>query len=134
MELNHLRNDYIYIFKWFLDHQMKANSNKSHLITNKQSCMNLKIENINIENRTCERLLEVHCVKKCLFSEFFWSVFSRIWTEYGEIPSVSPYSVRMQETTARKTPNTDTFHAVVKLDNTLKFNEHQDGIIKKVSH
>ena len=28
---------------------------------------------------------------------FFWSVFSRIRTEYGEIPSISPYSVRMQE-------------------------------------
>ena len=23
--------------------------------------------------------------EKCLYSEFFWSVFSRIWTEHGEI-------------------------------------------------
>ena len=35
--------------------------------------------------------------KKCLYSELFWSVFSRIRTEYGEMWSVSPYSVRMQE-------------------------------------
>ena len=27
--------------------------------------------------------------KKCQYSEFFWSVFSRIWTEYGEIRSIS---------------------------------------------
>ena len=27
--------------------------------------------------------------EKCLFSELFWSVFSRIWTEYGEIRSIS---------------------------------------------
>ena len=32
-------------------------------------------------------------------SELFWSVFSRIWTEYGEIGSISPYSVRMRENT-----------------------------------
>ena len=27
----------------------------------------------------------------------FWSVFSRIQTEYGEILGISPYSVQMQE-------------------------------------
>ena len=37
--------------------------------------------------------------KKCLYSELFWSVFSRIRTEYGEIRSISPYSVQMLETT-----------------------------------
>ena len=35
--------------------------------------------------------------KKCLYSEFFWSVFSRIRTEHGEIRSISPYSVQMRE-------------------------------------
>ena len=33
----------------------------------------------------------------CPYSELFWSAFSRIRTEYGEIPSISPYSVRMRE-------------------------------------
>ena len=37
--------------------------------------------------------------KKCPYSEFFWSAFSRIWTEYGEILRISPYSVRMRENT-----------------------------------
>ena len=32
--------------------------------------------------------------KKCLYSELFWFVFSRIRTEYREIRS-TPYSVRM---------------------------------------
>ena len=35
--------------------------------------------------------------EKCPYSEFFWSVFSRIRTGYGEI--MSSYSVRMQENT-----------------------------------
>ena len=39
--------------------------------------------------------------KKCPYSELFWSVFSRIRTEYGEIPRISPYSVQMRENTDR---------------------------------
>ena len=37
--------------------------------------------------------------RKCPYPELFWSVFSRIWTEYGKIRT-------------RITPNTDTFHVV----------------------
>ena len=37
--------------------------------------------------------------KTCPFLELFWSVFSCIWTEYGEIRSISPYWVRMREDT-----------------------------------
>ena len=35
--------------------------------------------------------------KKCPYPELFLSAFSRIWTEYGEILRISPYSVRMRE-------------------------------------
>ena len=35
-------------------------------------------------------------------SEFFWTAFSRIWTKYGEILHISPYSVRMRENTDQK--------------------------------
>ena len=52
--------------------------------------------------------------KKCLYSELFCSAFSHSWTEYGEIRrSISPYLLRMQENANQKTPNTDTFHAVI---------------------
>ena len=37
--------------------------------------------------------------EKYRYSELFWSVFSRIWTEYGEILGISPYSVRLRENT-----------------------------------
>ena len=47
---------------------------------------------------------------------------SRIWTEYGEIKIISPYSVRMRENAGkmrtRITPNTDTFYAVTRLQET----------------
>ena len=53
--------------------------------------------------------------EKCLYSEFFWSVFSHIWTEYGKIRIQSKYG-KIQ---TKKTPITDTFHAVPDLKNTL---------------
>ena len=40
--------------------------------------------------------------EKCSYLEFFWSVFSHIRTEYGEILRVSPYSIRMRENTDQK--------------------------------
>ena len=42
---------------------------------------------------------------------------ARIWTEYGEMQSISPYSVQMRKNAGRMrtriTPNTDTFYAVI---------------------
>ena len=35
--------------------------------------------------------------KKCPYSELFWSVPSRIRTEYGEMLRIYPYSVRMRQ-------------------------------------
>ena len=46
----------------------------------------------------------ISLLKKCPYPELFWSVFpvySWIRTEYGEIQSISLYSVRMQENTGR---------------------------------
>ena len=40
--------------------------------------------------------------EKCPNTEFFCFIFSRIRTEYGEIRSISPYSVRMLENTDQK--------------------------------
>ena len=37
--------------------------------------------------------------EKCPCPELFWSVFSRIGTEYKEILRISPHSVRMRENT-----------------------------------
>ena len=46
----------------------------------------------------CWRIKESHTLlKKSPYSGLFWSAFSRIRTEYGEILRISPYSVRMRE-------------------------------------
>ena len=40
-----------------------------------------------------------HCAKSVQIQSFFWSVFSRIRTEYRDLRSKSPYSVRVRENT-----------------------------------
>ena len=40
--------------------------------------------------------------EKYRYSEFFWSVFSRIRTEYGDLRNKPPYSVRIQENADQK--------------------------------
>ena len=42
----------------------------------------------------------------------FWSVFSRIWTKYGDLLYKSRYSVQMRESMDQKTQNTAIFYAV----------------------
>ena len=59
---------------------------------------------INFENET----LRI----KCLNTEFFWSLFSRIWTKYRDLRGKSPYSVKIRERSDRKTPYLDSFHPV----------------------
>ena len=54
--------------------------------------------------------MEWYCVKSVQIWNFFWSVFSRIRTEYGEIRSTSPYSVRMRENKDQN--NSEYAHAV----------------------
>ena len=44
----------------------------------------------------------LHCVEIVQIRSNFWSVFSHIRTEYGEIHRISPYSVRMRENTDQK--------------------------------
>ena len=46
---------------------------------------------------------------------FFWSVFSHIRTEHGEIRSI--FSPNVGKHGTEKTPYLDIFHAVITLDN-----------------
>ena len=61
--------------------------------------------------------------KKCPYSEFFWSVFPRIWTKYGDLLRFTKYgdvNLRIQfkcgKIRTRKTPNMDTFYAMLILN------------------
>ena len=51
---------------------------------------------------------------KCLYSELFSPTFFRIWTEYGGIWSIPPYSVRMREYADQNNPKYGHFSHSVK--------------------
>ena len=58
----------------------------------------------------------MHCVESVQIRSYFWSVFSRIRGEYGEIRSIwSVFSRIRGEYGPEITPNLDNFHAVMVL-------------------
>ena len=57
---------------------------------------------------------------------FFWSVFSHIRTEYGDICSISPYSVQMRESTEKKNSEYGHFLRSVIPRVFLKFDFNED--------
>ena len=83
-----LEDDSINLLKWFLDNQMKANNDKCHLITSKQSCMNLKIGNINIENSTCEKLLGVEVDNNLNFIEHLDGIIKKAGRKVGDLSRI----------------------------------------------
>ena len=44
---------------WFSDNMMKANKEKCHFIVSSNEHVSMKLDNIEIENSNCERLLGV---------------------------------------------------------------------------
>ena len=62
-----LENDSIKLFKWFCDTMMKANKDKCHLIISSNDHVSMKLDNIEIENSNCERLLGVKIDSKLKF-------------------------------------------------------------------
>ena len=79
--------------------------NKLEDIVNKYS--NKYHSRIKIKSVHVKSITHIALHKKCPYSKLFWSAFSHIWTEYGEIQSKC---VKMR---TRITPNTDTFHAML---------------------
>ena len=72
-----------------------------------QSEKNLPSENLSRGNVPFSIYIPGHTDQKklrknCPYSEFFWSVFSRVRTECKDLRSKSPYRVRIQENTDQK--------------------------------
>ena len=66
------------------------------------SKVNVKTNRMGSKKRTYHKDRSFYCVKSVQIQSFFWSVFFRIRTEYGETLRISPYSVRMRKIRTRK--------------------------------
>ena len=73
--------------------------------------------------------------EKCWYSEFPWSVFSRIRTEYVEIFFISLYSVRMRENAVQK--NSEYGHFLrskrILLENGAQFFQVVEKVVDAIS-
>ena len=69
------------------------------------------------------------------YSELFWSAFSRIRTEYGQILRISPYSVRMRENTDQKNSEYGKFFEwFLNISNSSIYMNHQYITVKIITY
>ena len=86
-----IEDDSINLFKLFLDNQMKASSDKCHLVTGKLSCINLEIRDINIENRDGEKLLGVKIDKKLSFKKQLNGIIKKTSRKLSALSRIFPF-------------------------------------------
>ena len=69
MEQQTLEHDFMMLFKWFSDNQMKANISKCHLLVNKKDEVLIRIGDMEIENSEYQELLGIKVDAKRNFNE-----------------------------------------------------------------
>ena len=100
-------------FERILDRKTKKENAKYNL---EKSVMFLK------DPETLDKYEYLNRVRSVQIRSNFWSVFSRIWTEYVFSPNTGKYGPEI-------TPYLDTFHAVLIYHDT--FSSDQDNLIKQ---
>ena len=60
---------------------------------------NLRYGQVFAETIPASSVRKIHCVKSVKIRSFFWSVYSRNRSEYGETKGISLYLVRIRENT-----------------------------------
>ena len=89
------------MFDWVLTMSMKVMRPSTHKVSNVCVLFLLFYFCIGVA-RNFSPKYPFHCVKSVQIWSYFWSVFTCIRTEYEDLRSTSPYSVRIQENTDQK--------------------------------
>ena len=79
----------------------KQSSHPPSIIKQIPSIINKRVTDLSCDSDHFNKAAP-HCVKSVQIRSFFWSIFSCIRTEYGDLRNKSPYSVRIQENTDQK--------------------------------
>ena len=70
---------------------MKSNGNKCHLLVSTSDKVNSKIENVNIYNSKCEKLLGVKFDHKLIFDDHVSELCKKASRKVQALPRVTPY-------------------------------------------
>ena len=79
------------LFKWFNDNQMKANPDKCHFICSSSVKTSIMIENKQIRNSSCEKLLGVLFDSKLTFQSHNDNICKKASQKLNAISSITPY-------------------------------------------
>ena len=86
-----LENDSIQLFKWFSDNQMKANKDKCHLVISNNEKVPMKIDNIELENTSSEKLLGIIIDSKLNFKEHLERIMKKASWKVNVLSRITPY-------------------------------------------
>ena len=86
-----LENDSIQLFKWFSDNQMKANKDKCHLVISNNEKVPMKIDNIELENTSSEKLLGTIIDSKLNFKEHLERIMKKASWKVNVLSRITPY-------------------------------------------
>ena len=79
------------LFKWFNDNQMKANPDKCHFICSSSVKTSIMIENKQIRNSSCEKLLGVFFDSKLTFQSHIDNICKKASQRLNAISRTTPY-------------------------------------------
>ena len=85
-----LENDSIQ-FEWFSDNQMKANKDKCHLVISNNEKVSMKIDNIELENTSSEKLLRIIIDSKLNFKEHLEGIIKKASRKANVLSRITPY-------------------------------------------
>ena len=86
-----LENDSIRLFKWFSDNQMKANKDKCHLVTSTNNKVFMKIDDIEIESTSSEKLLGIKIDSNLNFNEHLDEIIKKASRKVNVLSRITPY-------------------------------------------
>ena len=79
------------LFVWFKDNQMKANPDKCHFMCNSNSNKSITIQNEEICNSSCEKLLGVYFDRNLTFHAHINSICKKAAQKLNALSRITPY-------------------------------------------
>ena len=86
-----LEYDSIQLFKWLFDNQMKANKDKCHFVISNNEKISMKINNIEIENPSSEKLLSMIIDGNLNFKEYLEEIIENGSRKVSVLPRITLY-------------------------------------------
>ena len=87
------------LIKWFLDNQMKLNTDIWHVLLNSQGPDKIQIGNLGIKSSSCEKILDINFDYKLKFRNHINEICKKASRKLNPLARIAPYiGIRKQRT------------------------------------